>query len=174
MERIDDQIIRENIKNLTENINFQKIKLIDLEFQANEMFAGVVPEGQLERKIGMTLVGIGAGYDQEENLTIFGDYDISIEDVVKDLTLSDLNIDDGSLFLAKFKCKYRIFLILKKEFSFAAEELNQSELWKTVINIYFQQTGKLIIFPYVRHLYDTMCKEADFAIPVIPPILLKS
>lgn len=173
MEQIDDKTIKENIKNLTKNISLQKIKLLDLVFQANEMFAGVVPEGQLERKVEMTLAGIGAGYDQDENLTIFGDYDVSIEDTVKDTALSDLNAETESLFLTKFKCRYRIFLILQKEFPMTAEDLNQSELWRTVISIYFQQTGKLIIFPYIRHLYNTMCKEADFAIPVIPPVLLR-
>lgn len=105
------------------------------------------------------LNSIGTGEKDDSGSIIFGQYLVKIEDTIDEILL------------VSFEAEYQIILSMKDSDDFKD---NLTEDQKRIVSVYFNQSGRIILFPYVRHLYDMIVRESDLFLPPLPPIVFKS
>ena len=155
---MEHEIIEKKIKEFVDLILSNNIKLTYLESRINENLSGVLIGNKIERKVEFKLKSIGTGQQNDKDPIVTGEYEVEIEDKMEDISL------------IAFKANYRLILSLKSDGNYNGELTSQQQ---KIIGIFFNQSGRLILFPYVRHLYDIIAREADFFMPPIPPLLFK-
>jgi preprotein translocase subunit SecB len=155
----NEKKIKNELKNFISCIIENKIKMIELKTETDENKSGLFPEGLVERNLKFKLTNIATGYQNDNNPILAGDYLISLEDKLEDI-----------IFL-KIEAKYKLILILKKDTKYQNDLTEQQQ---EIVEIFFNQSGRLILFPYFRHLADMIAREAGFYLPPISPILFKN
>ncbi len=155
---MDRATIEKKIKEFVGLISANRIKLLSLQSKTNKNLSGVLTGSNIERSVEFKLKSIGTGEQNDNELIIFGEYEIDIEDKMEDMSLVSLN------------AAYKLILTIKENDEYG-EELTEEQ--QTIAEIFFDQSGRLILFPYVRHIYDLITREADFFMPPIPPIVFK-
>ena len=155
---MNNQETKEAIKTFIKSITSNRIKLIKISSESNEHLSGMLQEGELERNVAINLKSIGTGEANNSDSIIFGHYSIKIEDTMNKTPL------------ALFEAEYRVILSIKSGDDFKHD---LTEAQQRIVGIYFNQSGKIILFPYIRHLYDMIVRESDLFLPPLPPILFK-
>jgi len=155
---MNDTAVRDELREFISLIESNRIKLVTLNSKTNENLSGVLAGDKIERDVKFHLKSIGTGEQNGNELIIFGEYEIGIEDKMEDISLISLSAN------------YKLILTIKENDKYNNELTDDQQ--KT-INLFFNQSGRLILFPYVRHLYDMLAREADFFIPPIPPIVFR-
>ena len=155
-------------------IKNQDIKLISLDFNSNPNVKGIFGENKdIKRIIEFNLEGIalGEGKNKEENNLIFsGKYTINFQD--------SLEKEDEEEKLISANIIYELILYFdQNEFNKFLEEnkflnVEDSELLE-IASMFFKHSGRLIIFPYVRHIIDMLMKEAGIITYPIKPLIFK-
>lgn len=156
---MSNQETRDSLKKFIGSINSNRIKLINISSKSNENLSGMLQGGALERKVEINLESVGTGQQNDSDLVIFGSYLVKINDA----------IDEKSL--VSFEAEYKVILTMEDGVDFT-DELTEDQ--QKIVGIYFNQSGRIILFPYVRHLYDMIVRESDLFLPPLPPILFKS
>ena len=162
------------LESLIKLIKNQEIKLISLEFDANPNIRGVFGETKdIKRNLefGLEGIGIGEGKSKRKKEVFFsGKYIINFED-----NLLKENTEET---LIKTKLVYELILFFNKtelnkflkEYEFSKIE---DENLMEVFAMFFSYSGRLIIFPYVRHIIDMLMKEAGIITFPIKPLMFK-
>jgi hypothetical protein len=156
---MNDEELRDNLKKFIGTINSNRIKLIKLSSNSNENLSGMLPEVAFKRKVEIALKSIGTGEQGDSDLIVFGHYLVKIEDTVDETPL------------VSFEAEYRVILSMESDGDYKGDLTEEQQ---KVIGLYFSQSGKIILFPYVRHLYDMIVRESDLFLPPLRPILFKS
>jgi len=156
---MSNQETRDSLKKFIGSINANRIKLINISSKSNENLSGTLQGGSLERNVEINLESVGTGQQNDSDLVIFGSYLVKINDA----------IDEKSL--VSFEAEYKVILTMKDGVDFT-DKLTEDQ--QKIVGIYFNQSGRIILFPYVRHLYDMIVRESDLFLPPLPPILFKS
>ena len=154
-----NQEIKESLKKFIESIDSNRIKLIKLSSESNENLSGMLQDQALKRNVSINLDSIGTGEQNDSDLIVFGNYLVKIEDSMDEISL------------VSFKAEYNVILSMGNSYHYKD---NLTEEQQKVVGTYFNQSGKIILFPYVRHLYDMIVRESGLFLPPLPPILLKS
>lgn len=163
--------LNENFKKLIESIERQSIRLEQLEFYINPEVEGKFQESTIERIFEIDEVEIAKGeaipIDNEEKVPFFK---ISYVGLYEDSIINkDTNAKENKKLLAKAKFTYSVILIISPQSSFN----KLSEGAKIQILSYFANTtGKIMIFPYIRHLLYFLSTEAGLQLPPINPLLI--
>ena len=156
---MSNQKTRDRLKKFIGSISSNRIKLINISSKSNENLSGMLQGGALERNVKINLESVGTGQQNDSDLVIFGNYLVKIDDA----------IDEKSL--VSFEAEYKVILTMEDGADFK-DELTEDQ--QKIVGIYFNQSGRIILFPYVRHLYDMIVRESDLFLPPLPPILFKS
>jgi len=153
-------------------IKNQEIKLIDLNFEANPNIRGIFgDEKEIKRTLEFTLEGIGIGEGKnkrKKSIILSGKYIINFQDILEKggdeekLISANLTYELILFFEAKDFNKF------KKEFRFQ----NNEEVFD-IADMFFIHSGRLIIFPYVRHIIDMLMREAGIITSPIKPLMFK-
>jgi len=154
-----NQEIKESLKKFIKSIDSNRIKLIKLSSESNENLSGMLQDQALKRNVKINLDSIGTGEQNDSNLIVFGNYLVEIKDSIDEISL------------VSFKAEYNVILSMGNDYDYKD---NLTEEQQKVVGTYFSQSGKIILFPYVRHLYDMIVHESGLFLPPLPPILLKS
>ena len=163
--------IKEKLTEFINYILFPRIKLLKLNVKTKEEAGGLITEGSLSRRLEIKLNEIGSGYQHDNKVIIFGNYQITIKDTVQ--IESETEEKEETMDLITMTVHYRLILVMKDEFPYKPEQLTENPEWQEILSIFFNQSGKLMLMPYVRHIYDLLAREADFILPPIPPILIR-
>jgi len=154
-----NQEIKESLKKFIESIDSNRIKLIKLSSESNENLSGMLQDQALKRNVNINLDSIGTGEQNDSDLIVFGNYLVEIEDSIDEISL------------VSFKAEYNVILTMGNGYDYKD---NLTEEQQEVVGTYFSQSGKIILFPYVRHSYDMIVRESGLFLPPLPPILFKS
>jgi len=154
-----NQEIKESLKKFIESIDSNRIKLIKLSSESNEGLSGILQDQALKRNVKINLDSIGTGEQNDSGFIVFGSYSVEIEDSIDEISL------------VSFKAEYNVILSMGNGLSYKD---NLTEEQQKVVSTYFSQSGKIILFPYIRHLYDMVVRESGLFLPPLPPILFKS
>ena len=169
---MDQNILREFLKNI---IN-QSIVLKYIKFEANTNIEGKVEESSLQRmlkleKIEVHLADIKAENASEELREELKALIVQYEGKYKDVFKPNKDApEDEEIPLVSAEFIYEIKLHLKSDNIFF--ELNDSEK-EELLEVFIGTTGKLMLFPYVRHLLHMLSLEAGINLPPLKPILIK-
>ncbi len=155
---MDHALIEKQLKDFIGLISSNRIKLVSLASKINENLSGVVAGNNVERNVKFQLKSIGTGEQNESEFIVFGEYEIEIEDKMEHVSLISL------------KASYKLILSMRENSEYNDKLTDEQQ---NIIRLFFNQSGRLILFPYVRHLYDIIAREADFFMPPIPPITFK-
>ena len=166
-----DAEIKKKLTEFTSYILFPRIKLLRLNVETKEEVGGLITEGNLSRQLEVKLNEIGSGYQHNDKIIVFGNYQITIKDTVR--IGSEIDDKEETMDLITMTVHYRLILVMKDEFPYKPKQLTENPEWQEILSIFFNQSGKLMLMPYVRHIYDLLAREADFILPPIPPILIR-
>lgn len=165
------------LKYFIKDISFQQVKLVKVEFEASENLSGIYQNGMINRQSSFNLIQTYMGNtsdDKENEMSIAsGAYTFDLIDKiiggneVKKLKKSNLSKE----LEIKYKLNYQLILFLKNENILINES---DDIKKEVLRAFYEHSGKNVIFPYIRHMIDTLSREAGFLTPSIPPIIFKS
>lgn len=155
---MNDTAVRDELREFISLIESNRIKLVTLNSKTNENLSGVLAGNKIERNVEFQLKSIGTGEQNGNDLIIFGEYEIEIEDKMEDISLISLSAN------------YKLILTIMENDNY---NNNLTDDQQKTISLFFNQSGRLILFPYVRHLYDMIAREADFFMPPIPPIVFR-
>lgn len=155
---MEHALIEKKLKDFISLISSNRIKLVSLESNINENFSGILDGSNIKRNVEFNLKSMGTGEQNEKDLIVFGEYEIEIQDQMEDILLISL------------KAHYKLVLKIQQNDEYNKDLTKEQQ---EIIGIFFNQSGRLILFPYVRHLYDIISREGDFLLPSIPPIVFK-
>ncbi len=155
--------ITSQLSKVIENIVGQDIKLVNVEFSANEDRSGSINNVGIKNNLNIQIQNIGTGEAQHSdgNTTplIYGNYKFDLE---------YLNEKDDEN-LIKIVVSYKLVVNLKDDI----ENIVENDI-KEVLQIFFDNTGRIILYPYYRHLCDLLIRESSFILPPLPPLSLKN
>jgi len=152
------------------DITQQEIILKEVHFQVNKDIEVIKKEKKdLKRILEIPKIEGASGIiKNEEQNQEFPFVEITYCGFYKDILISE---DKEEIDLFEVKFRYSIFITLtQKKSSFL--ELD-SPTREKLIEVFAANTGKLIIFPYIRYLIDFLSKSGGITVPPIPPMLLK-
>lgn len=155
---MNDVELRVSLKKFIESISSNRIKLVKISSKSNENLSGMLAGVALKRKVEIDLKSIGTGEQEDSESIVFGHYIVKINDTMDDVPL------------VSFESEYKVILSINENGDYKGD---LSEDQQKVVGLYFSQSGKIILFPYVRHIYDMIVRESDLFLPPLPPILFK-
>ena len=167
----------DKLKDFIKDISFQQVKLIKVDFEASENLAGKYQGSMIKRESTFNLTKIYTGNtsdDKENEMPITsGAYTFDLIDkIMGGKEVEKLKKSNSSKKLEiKYKLNYQLILFLKNENILINES---DDIKKEILRAFYEQSGKIVIFPYIRHMIDTLSREAGFLTPSIPPIIFKS
>jgi len=160
----------EKFKEFIESIERQSIQLEQLHFKANPNIEGKFSEPLVERKFEIDKIEIAEGEaipsNNGEKLPFFR---ITYTGSHKDSITNIKDIEQSEKTLLEVEFTYSILLVLSPESSF--NELDRKDK-EEILNYFSATTGKLMIFPYLRHLIHFLSTEAGLQLPPINPLLV--
>lgn len=169
----NDELL-DKLKNFINDVSFQQVKLLKVNFEASENLSGVYQDGMINRQwaFNSTQMSIGKTYDNKGNeMTVAsGSYTFNLtEKLVEGEEVEKLkeSKSPGELEI-KYELNYKLILFLKNETIFMKES---DDIKKEILKAFYERSGKIIVFPYIRHLVDTLSREAGFLTPSIPPLI---
>jgi hypothetical protein len=165
------------LKDFIKDISFQQVKLIKADFEANKNLSGIYKGGMINRQFAFNLIQtyIGKTFDDKGN-----EMPIAAGSYVFDLTdkftggeevrkLED-SVSPKELEI-KYKLNYELILFLNSKNILINESEDDK---KKVLLTFYEQSGKIVVFPYIRHMMDILSREAGFLTPSLPPIIFKN
>ncbi len=165
------------LKKFLDGIVNQSITLKHIEFEANTNVEGNFSESNLVRTLQLQEVKVhGAdikpAFDKEKKIIkcLIIEYQGIYKDVFKIDDDFFQNLENREINLINAKFIYEIKLHLEEENIFFKLDEKEKEL---VLKAFVESTGKLMLFPYVRHILHTLSLEAGLNVPPLKPILIK-
>jgi hypothetical protein len=170
--------IQDTLREFLKNIINQSIILKYIKFEANTNIEGNFLEGNLARTLQLEEVKIrGADikpvFEEKEDKTakaLIIEYHGILKDVLKVDKDYSQNLEDKELTLINAKFIYEIKLHLNEDNIFFKFNDKEKEL---LLKAFVEGTGKLMLFPYVRHILHMLPLEAGINVPPLKPILVK-
>lgn len=171
--------VRNNLKEFIIGIENQSITLKYIEFEANSSVEGIFVEGDLKRSLKIDEISISGAnvkstLDEDEKSRDIKALVIEYKGTYKDsLVLSKKLVEEmkkEELLLVNVKFTYVIKLLLKENNIFFSLKDNDKE---ALLKAFVDNTGKLMLFPYLRHLIHMLSFEAGLNLPPLKPILIK-
>lgn len=161
--------INESLQIIIDNIERQEFKLLNINFNANEQLSGIFDEQFIhtELKIPLKQIGRGEAVIKQKDETvpiIFAIYEFDLKYSIKN------NKDKQEIISLNVKYKINLFLkdsienIIKQE----KDEIGE------ILNIFFDNTGRIMIYPYFRNLADILARESGFILPSLPPLKINN
>lgn len=159
--------MKEMLNRFVDNIESQKIRLIKLDFNANDKIGGIFIGSKIDLTLNIKLPKIGEGQEISNNKT----KDILTAVFDFELLYSENNKDNNhNKKLASLKARYNITLVLKEEI----DKLFTEEEKRKVVPIFFDNSGRVMVYPYFRNLVDILTREAGFVFEPIPPLKINN
>ena len=165
------------LKDFIRDINFQQVKLIKVDFEASKKLSGEYLLGSMinrQFKFNLIQTYIGKTFDDKGNEMPIasGSYIFDLTDKItggEEVRRLKGSASPKELEI-KYKLSYELILFLNSENIF----INKSEDDKNkILKAFYEQSGKIVIFPYIRHMMDILTREAGFLTPSLPPIIFK-
>jgi len=157
-------------KSFIKSIESQSIVLKRIDFKANTKIEGEIKEEKIRREFKINKVKVSLGEvlkdpenDNSRSLPVIV---VSYEGEHKDILL--INKKKEKITYARFE--FDIKLILKENSIFL--NLNEDEQ-NDIIKYFVNTTGKLMLFPYIRHILHFLFLEAGLMLPPLKPIIIK-
>jgi len=155
--------INSKLSKIIDNINGQDIKLVNVDFFATADKAGSFNDKNIKSNLNIQLQNIGTGEAQNSDGTkspiMYGNYKF-------DLKYSGETASEN---LIKIVISYKLVVNLQDDI----ENIIENGI-KEVLQIFFDNTGRIILYPYFRHLCDLLIRESSFILPPLPPLSLIS
>lgn len=165
------------LKNFIKNISFQQVKLISVDFKASETGTGIYyTQGMINRQsvFDLDTISTGETIDNKGNKISIttGSYIFKLTDTIENKKEDGISEQKESA-IDPFKIEYQLTYQLILFLNSANIILNESEVLKDILPYFYNESGKMIIFPYIRHIMDMLSREAGFLTPSIQPIIFK-
>jgi len=164
--------IQEYLNNLIDNIQKQEIRLLKIDFKANEkrsgIFAGTFINSEL--KIPIKKIGTGEATESKENKNypiIFADYEFDLQYFING---DDEEYKENIILI---NANYRVTIFLKEKIEDLLEVENKEDIAK-ILNLFFNNTGRIIVYPYFRNTSDILIRESGYVLPPLPPLKINN
>ena len=171
--------LKKGLKEFLESIENQLITLKHIDFYANSKADGSFQENQIRRelklnKVEVALFDVLLRNDKKGKAIIIeyhGNYRDSLLNGYGSLPLNPKNKEtDKEIELVRATFVYVLKLHISDESIFF--KVGEEER-KGILNAFIDSTGKLMIYPYIRHILHMLTLEAGFNLPPIKPIMIK-
>ena len=150
-----------NIKKIIDAIDSQNIRMIKNRLDATDKMGGMVTEESITTNLNIEITHIAEGTVQakqeKESPILLADYSFNLQYFYKK---DDLKIID-------LQSIYRITLFLKEP---VKNIIHEEEERREAVPVFFDNTGRIMVYPYFRHLSDILIRESGFVIPPLPPL----
>ena len=169
--------VRDTLREFINGIKNQNITLRYIEFEANPNVEGIFVEGDLKRIFEITEISVSGAdvrstldeEDKKSKKALLIEYKGNYRDSLI-LSKKIVEKEEEELLLVNVRFAYVIKLLLKEDNIIFSLKDNDKE---TLLEAFVNNTGKLMIFPYLRHLIHMLSFEAGFYLPPLKPLLIK-
>ncbi len=162
--------LKESLKKFLESIENQLITLKHIDFYANPSVDGSFGEGQITRELKLSKVEVAlfdmVSVEGKKGRAIMIEYHGEYKDSL--LESDNEGSKDIELVRATFIYVLKLHISDKSIFFNIGEEERRK-----ILKAFIDSTGKLMIFPYIRHILHMLTLEAGFNVPPIKPIMIK-
>ena len=154
--------MEELLDRFVNNIAFQRIKLIYVNMQTNDELGGIFSNNSIDTSLNIKLSEIKGGKE------VSGDKEREILSGLFEFTLDYKNKEQDKLVFLEMK--YNVIIGFKKE----VNEIFLEKEAKKVIPIFFDNSGRIIVYPYFRNMVDMLTRGAGFVFEPIPPFKINN
>lgn len=165
--------IQDNLNKILQNIQQQQIRLIHIDMDANEKRGGMFSDKILHTQLDIPLKRAGvAEVVNNKNETmpiIYADYDFFLKYSLKPKSGNTSNELEEIITL---QATYNISIFLKDEIRAILGD--DENIIKESLNIFFDNTGRIIVYPYFRNITDILVRESGFILPPLPPLKINN
>ena len=158
--------MQNNLVKIVENIEQQNIRLVDLTLNANDSIGGVFIDKMITNNLKVEIKDISSGTiianSKLKMPTINCKYKFFLEQFLNEA-------DDEKTKIIKIEAIYLLQIVLNTKIEELLSELQRDEIGET-LSTFFNTTGKLMVYPYFRHLADILTRESGFTLPPLKPL----
>jgi len=143
---------------LIDNIKQQQIKLKEIDFKANEEKSGFFKHQEIKTELEINIDNIGEGLITNEE-------DKNIPILICNYKFNLNYFTNNDIELVKLKCHYDLLIFLNDEVNNIIKEKKEQ-----VISSFFLSSGKVMVYPYFRHISNLLTRESGFIFPALEPL----
>ena len=149
--------MKELLDKLVDNIEFQRIKLTNINLETDDKIGGIFLGQEIERELNIKLLNIQGGQEVSDN---------EEKEIVTAHFEFELIYKNNNNNLVSLKASYNVIIGFKEKIN---KMFKEDEARKIIPN-FFNNSGRVMVYPYFRNTADMLIREAGFVFEPIPPL----